>query len=122
VDHRQQKRAVRARTDRHPFVGNRRVAGADRVDRDKAAAITLELGQRHLHRIGVVILGRTDHHKQLGTVEVRPAELPERAADGVDHAGGHVHRTEAAVCGVIGGAELAGEHACQRLHLVAAGE
>jgi hypothetical protein len=70
----------------------------------------------------MVVLRRADHDEQLGAVEVRPAEFPERAADGVDHAGGHVHRTEAAVRRVIRRAELAREHAGQRLHLVAAGE
>ena len=28
--------------------------------------------------------------EQLGAVEIRAAEFPERTADGVDHAGGHV--------------------------------
>jgi hypothetical protein len=70
----------------------------------------------------VVVLGGADHHEELGAVQVGPAELPEAAADGVDHAGGHVHRAEAAVRRVVGRAELAREQAGQRLHLVAPGE
>ena len=69
-----------------------------------------------------MILGRADHEEQLGAVEVGPAEFPERAADGVDHPGGHVHRAKAAVGRVIGRAELAREQAGERLHLVAPGE
>ncbi len=38
VDQRQQQRAVGAGLDRHPLVGDRRVAGAHRVDRDEAPA------------------------------------------------------------------------------------
>jgi len=59
---------------------------------------------------------------KLGAVEVGAAELPEAAADRVDHAGRHVDRAEAAVCGVVGRAELAREQAGQRLHLIAARE
>ncbi len=122
VDQRQQQRAVGAGADRHPLVGDRRVAGAHRVDRDEAAAVALELGDRDLQRVGVVVLGGADHHEQLGAIEVGAAELPERAADRVDHARGHVDRAEAAMRGVVGRAELAREHAGQRLHLVAPGE
>ena len=122
VDQRQQQRAVGAGTDRHPFVGDGRVAGAHRVDRNEATAVALEFGQRDLHRIGVMILGGADHDEQLGAIEVGAAEFPERAADGVDHAGGHVHRAEAAVRRIVGRAELAREQAGQRLHLVASGE
>ena len=122
VDQRQQQRAVRARLDRHPLVGDGRVAGAHRVDRDEASARALELRQRDLHRVAVMVLGGADHHEQLGAVQVRPAELPEAAADGVDHAGGHVHRAEAAVRRIVGRAELAREQSRQGLHLVAAGE
>ena len=108
--------------DRDPFVGDRRVAGAHRVDRDEAAAPALELRDRDLQRIRVVVFGGADHHEQLRALEVRPAELPEAAADRVDHAGGHVHRAEAAVRRVVRRAEVAREQAGQRLHLVAAGE
>ena len=43
VDHRQQEGAVGAGADRHPFVGDRREAGAHRVDRDEPPAVALEL-------------------------------------------------------------------------------
>ena len=45
------QRAVGARADRDPLVGDRRVAGAHRVDRDEAAAAALELRDRDLERI-----------------------------------------------------------------------
>ena len=122
VDQREQQRAVGAGTDRHPLVGDRRIAGADRIDRDEAAAVALELGDRDLQRIRVVILGGADHHEELRAVEVGAAELPERAADRVDHPGRHVDRAEAAVRRVVGRAELPREKTRQRLHLVAAGE
>ena len=69
-----------------------------------------------------MILGGADHHEQLRAIQIRPTEFPERAADGVDHAGRHVHRTETAVSRVVGRAELAGEQTGERLHLIAAGE
>src|SRR3546814_3339551 len=49
-------------------------------------------------------------------------EFPERAAQRVQPAGGHVDRAEAAVRGVVDGAELLRPPAGQRLRLVAAGE
>jgi hypothetical protein len=122
VDHRQQEGAVGAGADRHPLVGDRRVSGAHRVDRDEAPAVALELGDRDLQRVAVVVLGRPEHHEQPRAVEVGAAELPERAAYRVDQAGRHVDRAEAAMGGVVRGAELAREQAGQRLHLVAPGE
>src|SRR3546814_6090881 len=50
------------------------------------------------------------------------AELPERTTQRVQPAGGHVDRAEAAVRGVVDGAELLRPPAGQRLRLVAAGE
>ena len=113
MDQREQQRAVGAGADRDPLVGDRGVAGAHRIDRDEAPARALELRDRDLERVGVMVLGGADHHEELRAVEVGPAELPERAADGVDHPRGHVHRAEAAVGGVVGRAELAREQARQ---------
>jgi hypothetical protein len=70
----------------------------------------------------IAIFSGFEHDEQLRALEVRAAELPERAADGVDHARGHVHRAKAAVRGVVRRAELAREQPGERLHLVAAGE
>jgi hypothetical protein len=70
----------------------------------------------------MVVFGRTDHHEQLGALQIGPTKLPERAADRVDHAGGHVDRAEATVGGVVGRAKLPRKQAGQRLHLVAPGE
>jgi hypothetical protein len=117
-----QQGAVGAGLDRHPFVGDGRVAGADRVDRDEASAAALELGDGDLQRVGMMILGGADHHEELGAVQIRSAELPEGAADGVDHARGHVDRAEAAMCRIVRRAELLGEETGQGLHLIATGE
>ena len=122
VQQRHEQRAVGAGLDRNPLIGNGRVAGAHRVDGDEPAARALELGERDLHGVAVVVFGSADHHKQLGAVQVGAAKLPEAAAHGVNHAGGHVDRAKAAVCRVIGGAELARKQAGQGLHLVAPGE
>ena len=122
VGQRQQQRAIGAGADRHPFVGDRRVTGAHRIHRNETPAAALEFRDRDFQRIGMVVLGGADHHEQFRAVEIGATEFPEAAADGVDHARGHVDRTEAAVCRVVRRAELAREHAGQRLHLVAAGE
>src|SRR4030095_4171285 len=119
---REKDRAVGSRADRHPLVGDRRVAGADRIDRHEATAVALELRNSDLERIRVMILGRADHHEELRAVEVRAAELPERAAERIDHSRSHVDRAEAAVGGIVRRAELACEESCQRLHLIAASE
>ena len=118
----QQQGAIRARLDRNPLVRDRRVAGTNRVYRDKTTTPTLELGQGHFHRVGVVVLGCTDHDKQLGPVEIRPTELPEGSTDGVDETGCHVYRAKTAMSCIVGCTELLGEHAGQRLHLVASGK
>ncbi len=122
VGQRQHQRTVGARFDRDPFIGNGRIAGAHRVDRNEPAAVSLELGKGHLHRVGVVILGGADHHEQLGPVQVGATEFPEGATDGINHACGHVDRAEATVGGIVRGAKLLGEQAGQCLHLVTAGE
>jgi hypothetical protein len=122
VDQREQERTIGAGSDRHPLVRDRRIAGADRIDRDEAAAVSLELRDRDLERVRVVILGGADHHEKPRPIEVRAAELPERPADRVDHSRGHVDRAEAAVRCVVRRAELAREKSRERLHLVAAGE
>src|SRR5260221_11713582 len=52
----------------------------------------------------------------------RPPESPTGPADGIEPAGRHIDRAEAAMGGVIGGAELGRPPAGQGLALVAAGE
>ncbi len=122
MDQGQQQRTVGAGFDGYPLVGNGRVAGAHGVDGHKTPPIALELGQCRLHRVGVVVLGRAYHHEQLGAFQIRAAELPERAADGVDHPGGHIDRAKATVRGVVGRAKLPGKQTCQCLHLVTSGK
>ncbi|KGD38802.1 hypothetical protein DO70_6472 [Burkholderia pseudomallei] len=122
ANHRHEQRAVGAGADRYPFVGDCRVAGADRVDRDEPSARALEFRDRDLQRIRMMILGGADHEEQLRAIEIGAAEFPERAADRIDHAGRHVRRAKAAVRRVIRRAVLLREQAGERLHLVAAGE
>ena len=66
----------------------------------------------------MVVFRSTDHHEKFGTLKIRTAKLPEGTADRVDHACGHVYRTETAVGCVVGCAVLLGEHSRQCLHLV----
>src|SRR5471032_2525099 len=122
VEKRHEQRAVGAGLDRYPFVGNGGVTGAYGIDRDKASARTLELRDGDLQRIRMMIFRRADHEEQLGAVEIGTAELPERSADRVDHAGRHVRRTKTAVSRIVRRTELFGEEPCQRLHLIAAGK
>src|SRR5690606_19056257 len=82
----------------------------------------LGLAQLDLERVGIVVLGAAEQHEVAGALPVGLAELPERAADGVEAARGHVDRAEAAVGGVVRGAELARPPAGQRLALVAPGK
>ena len=122
VDEGEDQQAVGAGGDADPLVGDGAVAGADRVDRDDAGAAGLELGEVDLQGVEVVVLGDAEEQQQLGAFPVGGAELPEGAAHGVDAGGGHVDRAEAAVGGVVRGAELLRPPAGERLALVAAGE
>ena len=82
LDQRQDEQAVGSRPDADPFVGDRRVAGPDRIDRHElGGAARLELAEADLDRIGIVVLGYAEHQEVLGVLPVRLAELPERAAD-----------------------------------------
>lgn len=65
----------------------------------------------------------TPHNIQVtGQFPIRLAEFPEAAAEAVHAGRGHVDRAEAAVCGVVDGAELLRPPAGQGLRLVAPGE
>ena len=122
MDQRADEQSVGAGPDADPFVGDRAVAGADRIDGDDLDAFGLELAELDLERIGGVILGDAEQHEVSGVLPVRLAELPERAAEGVEPGRRHVDRAEAAVRGEVLRAVLLGEPAGQRLALVAAGE
>ena len=122
VHQRTGEQPVGAGPDADPFVGNGVVAGAHGVDRHHLDAALLELAERDLDRVGGVVLGHAEQHEIAGVVPVGLAELPERAAEGVEPGRRHVHRAEAAVRGIVGRAELHRPPAGQRLALVAAGE
>ena len=115
VDQREREQAVGAGADADPLVGDRAVAAAHRVDRDDLGAARLELAQAELDRVGVVVFGHAPEHQVSRVLPVGLAEFPEAAAQRVQPAGGHVHRAEAAVRGVVDGAELLRPPAGQRL-------
>ena len=122
VDDCEDQQAVGAGADADPVVGDRRIAGAHRIDRNEARAILLELGDADLERVGIMVLGHAEHDEELRPLPVRRAELPERAADGHDAGGRHVDRAEPAMRRIVGRAELLRPEAGQRLRLIAAGE
>ena len=122
VHHGQDEQPVGARRDPDPLVGDRVVAGAHRVDADHLGAIGLELSDADLDRVAVVVLGDAEDHEQPGALPVRAAELPERAAQGIDPRRRHVDRAEPAMGGVVRRAVLLRPPRGQRLRLVAAGE
>ncbi len=126
VHQRQHEQAVGARRDADPFVGDGGIAGAHRIDRDELGAIVggpvLQLAQADLDRVAAVILGDAEHQEIARALPIRLAELPERAADGVEAGRRHVDRAEAAMGRIVRRAELRRPPAGQRLALVAAGE
>ena len=122
MQERHQQRAIGAGLDRNPLISNGGVARAHWIDRNESAAITLELADGDLHRIAVVVFGRTHHHEELGAIQIWPAKFPKTATHCIDHARRHVDRAEAPMRRVVGRAELAGEQASERLHLVAPSE
>ena len=81
MDQREHEQAVGAGADADPFVGDRAVAGAHRVDRDDLGAARLQLAEADLDRVGIVVLGDAEQHEVLRVLPVRLAELPEGAAD-----------------------------------------
>ena len=76
VDDRQREQAVGARPHRNPLVGDRRVAGAHRVDRYELRAAALQLLEADLDRIGRVVFGHAPQHEVLREVEVGRRRTP----------------------------------------------
>ena len=122
VRQREREQAVGAGADADPLVGDGAVTAAHRVDRNDFRAARLQLAEAELDRVGIVVFGHAPQHQIPRVFPVRFAEFPETAAQRVQPARGHVHRAEAAVRGVVEGAELLRPPAGQRLRLVAAGE
>src|SRR4029077_2422134 len=108
--------------DPNPFVGDRRIAGAYRIDGDKFGAALAQARQRYFDRVGIMILGNPEHHEEPRVQPVRLAELPKAAAERVHSGGRHVDRAEPAMCGEIRGSELSSPIAGQGLALITAGE
>ena len=69
-----------------------------------------------------MILGDAEQHEILGPAPIRVSEFPKGAAESVKPARGHVYRTESAMRGEIGRAELHRPVPRQRLALIAAGK
>jgi len=69
-----------------------------------------------------MILRDAEHHEIARVLPVRFAEFPECAANRIKPGGRHVDRAEAAMRGIVRGAELLRPPACQRLALIAPGE
>ena len=63
VDQRADKQAIGAGPDADPFVGDRAIAGAHRIDRDDLGAAALDLAEAELDRIGIVVLGDAEHQQ-----------------------------------------------------------
>ena len=78
LDQRQDEQAVGSRPDADPFVGDRRIAGTNRIDRHElGGAARLEFAEADLDRIGIVVLGNAEHQEVPSVIPVRLAELPE---------------------------------------------
>jgi hypothetical protein len=107
------KKAVGCRPDADPLVGNGAVAGAAWIDGNHLDAARFELAEADLDRVGIVIFGNAEQHEVPGMIPVRLAEFPERTADRVETSGRHVHRTKAAMGGVIGGTKLRRPPTCE---------
>ncbi len=122
VDHREDKQAIGARCNAHPFIRNRVIAGTNRVNADNFGTTFLQLTQTDFDRIGVVILGHAKDHEQFGVVPIGCAEFPERPAHRIDAASRHVNRTETPVGRVIRCTERLRPPACEGLRLVTTGE
>ena len=122
MDQRQDQEPVRAGGDAHPIIGDRVIAGADRVDADDLGAPGLDLADAHFDRVAVVIFSDTEKQEKLGVIPVGLAELPEGAAHGVDAGGGHVDRAEAAMGRIVRRAEVLCPERGEGLRLVAPGE
>ena len=63
MDQRADEQAIGARPDADPLVGDRAVAGADRIDGDDLDALLLELAERDLERVGGVVFGHAEQHE-----------------------------------------------------------
>jgi len=122
VDERQNEQPVGSGPDTDPFVRDRRIAAAHRVDRHDLRASRLERSETAFHRIRGVVLGDAEQQQIFRALPVRLAEFPERAANGVEAGRRHVDGAESTVGGEIRRAELGRPPAGERLALVAAGE
>ena len=122
MDQAQNQQPIRPRRDPDPVIRHRRIAGADRVDRNHPCPPRLQPAEADLDRVRIMILRHPEHHEQLGMFPIRLAELPKRTADGVDARRRHVDRTKPAVGRIIRRAELLRPPAGQRLALIAPGE
>ena len=71
------EQTVGARANGDPFVGDRRITGAHRIDGHEFGAAALELVQPYLDRIRGVVFGYAPQHEIFGVIPVGRAEFPE---------------------------------------------
>ena len=81
VNQGQDEEPVGAGADRHPFIGDRRIAGAHRIDRYEFGAARLYGAEAGLDRVGIVVLGDPEHQEVFGMLPIRLAKFPERPAN-----------------------------------------
>ncbi len=78
MDQGHHEQAVGARPDAYPFIGDGRVTGAHRINRDILGVLAgFQTAQAGFDRVGVVVFGNAEHHEVTGVFPVRFAELPE---------------------------------------------
>ena len=97
MHHGEDKQSICAGCNADPFVGNRIVTCADRIDANHLRTTFLQPPQTHFDRVAVVIFGHAEEHEQFCALPIRLSELPKSTAHGVNAPSGHIHRAKAAM-------------------------
>ena len=82
MDQREREQAVGAGPDADPFIGDRAVAGAHRIDRDDLGAARLQLAEAELDRIGIVVFGHAPEHQVAACVPSPARRIPRSCRPG----------------------------------------
>ena len=117
---RERKKAIRTGPYWHPLVGDRGVAGANRIDRHKLGAVAFQFFKADLDGIGRMIFGDTPEDKVFRTIPIGRAEFPERKSDRVKTRRRHVNRAKSTVRSPVRRAKLLRPQSGKRLHLITA--
>ena len=78
MDEGQNEQPVGAGGDADPFVGDRVVTGADRVDADDLRPAFLQFAEAHLDRVGIVVFGDAEQHEEFWCDPSRAGRTPRR--------------------------------------------